>query len=257
MDHTYIESQQIVARYLSGDLTVREARQFEKYCLENPEWLKSQPIPVRLKAKMTRKPGEELDAADLESMPSNAAIEAAHLDDEEDDDDTPSKTEYGALQPTARRWIRALVIMLVVAIGGIIGAIIYAESLSKQITAMQKSNKQFHLRAPGAAQEYRVRPVAAKPGGPTINVGWPDSPQWMALRVDMSESRYNTFLVTIDSLSDGRVMQIRRVARDSNGELRFDLNSSSFGPGEYDVRFDGYTWRGDTVPAGWIRLGMK
>ncbi len=31
MDRTYIESQQIVARYLSGDLSVREARQFEKY----------------------------------------------------------------------------------------------------------------------------------------------------------------------------------------------------------------------------------
>src|SRR5712671_937243 len=193
MDRTYIESQQIVARYLSGDLTVREARQFEKYCLENPDWVKTQPIPVRLKAKMIRKPGEELDPADLESMPSNAAIEAAQLDDDDDVDDSPSESEYGTLQPSARRWIRLLTVMLVVAIGGIVGAILYANSISKQLTSNQKEAKQFHLRAPGAVQEYRVKPSVAKPGSPTVSVGWPDSPKWLSLRIDMSEGRYNTF----------------------------------------------------------------
>jgi hypothetical protein len=54
MDRTYIESQHIVPRYLSGDLTVREAREFERYCQENPDMLNSLPIPVRVKAKMAR-----------------------------------------------------------------------------------------------------------------------------------------------------------------------------------------------------------
>lgn len=257
MDRTYIESQQIVARYLSGDLTVREARQFEKYCLENPEWVKTQPIPVRLKAKMIRKPGEELDPADLESMPSNNAIEAANLSDDDDDVDDSPPEEYGTMPANARRWIRLLLVMLVLAIGGIVGAIMYAGSISQQLSANQKTTKQFHLRAPGTVQEYRVKPVASKPSSPTLNIGWPDSPTMMGLRVDMAEGRYNTFLISIDSTSDGRVMQIRRVARDSNGEVRIDLNSSSFGPGIYDVKFEGYTWRGDTVPAGWIELGLK
>jgi hypothetical protein len=256
MDRTYIESQQIVARYLSGDLSVREARQFEKYCLENPEWVKSQPIPVRLKAKMIRRPGEELDAADLESMPSNAAIEAAHLDDDQVDD-SPSELEYGALPPKARRWITVLAALLVMAVAGITGTFLYASSLGKQVSTMTKTTKQFHLRAPGAAQEYRVKVSATKPTSPTLDIGWPDSPRWMDLRIDMSESRYNTFSITIDSVTDGRVMQIRHVERDSNNEIRLDLNSSAFGPGEYDLHFEGYTWRGDTIPAGWIRLGMK
>jgi hypothetical protein len=56
---------------------------------------------------------------------------------------------------------------------------------------------------------------------------------------------------------DGRILQMRRVARDSNGELRLSLNSSAFGRGDVDVQFAGYTWRGETVPAGWIRLGMQ
>jgi hypothetical protein len=257
MDRTYIESQQIVARYLSGDLTVREARQFEKYCMENPEWVQSQPIPVRLKAKMIRKPGEELDAADLASMPSNAAIEAAQLDDDGDDDDVEVATGYGALQPAARRWIRMLTVLLVLSIAGVAGAILYANSLSKQLSSMQKSAKQYRLQAPGSTREYRVKPSETQPGAPTVSIGWPESPILVDLRVDLTDGRYSAFQVTISSVTEGHIMQVRRVARDSNGELRFSLNSSSFGPGDYDVKFDGYTWRGDTVPVGWIRLGMK
>ena len=56
MDRNYIESEHIVDRYLSGDLTVREAREFEKYCLDHPDVLKSMPIPVRLKARLSRRP---------------------------------------------------------------------------------------------------------------------------------------------------------------------------------------------------------
>ncbi len=256
MDRTYIESQQIVARYLSGDLTVREARQFEKYCLENPEWVKSQPIPVRLKAKMIRKPGEELDASDLANMPSNTAIEAAQLDDD-DEDDTPVAAGFGALQPTARRWIKALTIMLVLAIGTAVGAIMYANSIGKQLNSAQKTAKVYRLRAPGSTREYRVTPKDTQPSSATVNVGWPDSPELIDLRINLTEGRYNTFLVTITSVTEGHIMQIRRVGRDSNGEMRLNLNSSAFGPGDYDLKIEGYTWRGDTQPVGWIRLGMK
>lgn len=260
MDRTYIESQHIVARYLSGDLTVREARQFEKYCLENPDWVKTQPIPVRLKAKMIRKPGEELTAEDLETMPSNLAIEAARLDEDADDDDADTTTAtagFGALQPKAQRWIKALVILLVLAIVSLIGALLYADSLSEKLTATQRTQKEYRLRAPGSTREYRVTPVRAQPTSPTIHVGWPESPVLMELRIDMAEGRYNTFFITVSSVTEGHVMQIRRIARDSNGEVRLNLNSSAFGPGEYDLEIEGVTWRGDTVPIGWIRLGMK
>ena len=58
MDRKYIEAEHIVDRYLSGDLTVREAREFEEYCNEHPEALKAMPIPVRLKARLARRPSE-------------------------------------------------------------------------------------------------------------------------------------------------------------------------------------------------------
>jgi hypothetical protein len=258
MDRTYIESQQIVARYLSGDLTVREARQFEKYCLENPEWVKSQPIPVRLKAKMIRKPGEELDAADLESMPSNTAIEAAQLDTDDDDEvENEVASEFGALPPKARRWIRLMGFALAAAVVSVIGALLYANSLSEKLNAAQSTAKEYRLRAPGSTREYRIKLSPTPPSSPAVSVGWPDSPELMELRIDMTDGRYNTFLVTVSSVTAGHIMQMRRVARDSNGELRLNINSSAFGPGEFDVKFDGYTWRGDTVAVGWTRLSMK
>ena len=58
MDRKYIENEHIVDRYLSGDLTVREAREFEKYCLDIPKSLKAMPIPVRLKARLSRRPAD-------------------------------------------------------------------------------------------------------------------------------------------------------------------------------------------------------
>ena len=49
-------------------------------------------------------------------------------------------------------------------------------------------------------------------------------------------------------------MVIERMTPDSNRDLRLALNSSAFGPGEYRIRLQGYTWRGQRVDVGWVRL---
>ena len=59
MDRRYIENEHVVDRYLSGDLTVREARDFEKFCQDNPAFLQALPIPVRLKTRLSRRPVED------------------------------------------------------------------------------------------------------------------------------------------------------------------------------------------------------
>jgi hypothetical protein len=70
-------------------------------------------------------------------------------------------------------------------------------------------------------------------------------------------SDFKVFAVTIDKVDAGRVLELQRVSTDSNRELRFTLNSSAFGPGEYRIRLQGYTWRGDRVDSGWVRLVVK
>ncbi len=62
MDPTSIDHSDIAERYLSGDLTLREAREFEKYCLAHPEAVARLPIPVRLKARLAGRRLTEAEA---------------------------------------------------------------------------------------------------------------------------------------------------------------------------------------------------
>jgi len=256
MDRTYIASQHIVERYLSGDLTVREARDFEKFCGENPDILNSLPIPVRVKARMARKPGADLAASDFDPTATDTSIVAAGLDDSEDDDDEPPVRGFKGLPQEARRWAVMLGVALAVALVGAAALWVRVGNLETQLASSQRAAKAVQLRAPGSVQEYRVRPTAQR-GAASVNIGLPNPPQLVDLRVDMTDTKYNTFLVTLENADLGRVMQIRRVARDSNRELRLSLNSSAFSAGDYDVKLEGYTWNGATVAVGWVRLGMK
>ncbi len=64
-------------------------------------------------------------------------------------------------------------------------------------------------------------------------------------------------MIRIEKVDEGLVMQLRRVARDSNRELRLALNSSAFGPGDYLLKIDGYNWRGQTEAVGWVRISLQ
>jgi len=269
MDRSYIEANKIVSRYLSGDLTVREAREFERFCAEHPAILESLPIPVRVKAKMQIKAAEAATSGEFDptvqtgafirpQFPEHDVPESAgdQLDEEDESTEIEAKSiaqRLKEMSPITMSLLIALVLMSVLA------AVYWLRSsaLQDELAALQRSVKAIQLRPPNSVHEYRATPVAARPTSPTLAIGYPDPPQLIELRVDMSKGRFNTFLVTVDSVRDGRIMQVRRVARDSNGELRLSLNTSAFGSGEIDLQFAGYTWRGETVPAGWIRLGLQ
>jgi hypothetical protein len=257
MDRTYIESQKIVARYLSGDLSVREARQFEKYCLEHPDLLNSLPIPVRVKTRMARKPGGELDTDD--NALSDTSVTAAGLDDSAaDDDDRPANPRaWRGGADASRRIVWVLGLALASSVAIMLFSMFSAKDTEKALRAELRAAKAVQLRAAGNVRTVRVTPGKSATGAATVSVGVPDPPQWVELVVDMSEGKYNTFLVTLDDVKRGRVMQVRRVARDSNGEVRVSLNSSAFGTGDYDLKLEGYTWRGETVPMGWIKIDMR
>lgn len=259
MDRTYIESQHIVQRYLSGDLSIREAREFEKYCADNPDVLNSLPIPARVKAKMAHKPGEAIERfgndADALGIPDSSATLLDDNDDD-DDDDRPASRWQGSPNGS-RKWVMMLGIALLLALGGIVALLMQKSASEKDFKAQLRAAKAVQLRPPGNVRTFRIKAAPNQPSSPTINVGNPEPATLIDLYIDMSDGSYNTFLVTIDDVERGRVGQFRRLARDSNKELRLSLNSSAFGVGDYDIKLEGYTWRGDTVPVGWIRLGLK
>ena len=82
-------------------------------------------------------------------------------------------------------------------------------------------------------------------------------PQMLTLVIDAREETFATYEITIDKSDGTRVMQMKRIARDSNKEVTFGLNSSAFGPGEYVLKVEGYTWRGERKPVGWASLGLE
>jgi hypothetical protein len=211
MDRTYIKSQHIVERYLSGDLTVREAREFEKFCRENPDILNTLPIPVRVKAKLAGRAVADLDDGGFDPTATNTSINAAGLDDEEDDEE-PKVTGFKGMPQEARRlaFILGAIALVAVTATGVLW--VKASTLEKQLQTAQRVAKATQLRAPGSVQEYRVRPTEAKPTAATVFIGSPNPPQLVDLHIDMAESRYNTFLITIENVASGRVMEIQRVA---------------------------------------------
>ena len=96
-----------------------------------------------------------------------------------------------------------------------------------------------------------------KPEQPTLALGWLAPPQLLDMYVDVSEGKYTQFQITIDKVDGGRVMQLRRVARDSNKELRFALNSSAFGPGDYLLQVRRLHLARTDGGVGWVRLGLQ
>lgn len=258
MDRKYIEAEHIVDRYLSGDLTVREAREFEQYCLDHPEALRGMPIPVRLKARLARRPAQESETGTFKAIPSSATHAALDVADEGFDLEEEQR-QFGRAPGVGgnRAVFVGLVLTLIAAVAGVVAYAVQANSLSKQLRSAQRAATAVQMQAPGSVQPYRLQPVRGKPDQATLNLGWLNPPQLLELHVNVSEGKYAQFQITIDEAERGRVMQLRRIARDSNKELRLALNSSAFGPGDYLVKIDGYNWRGQTEEVGWLRIGLK
>jgi hypothetical protein len=257
VDRHPLQDTQVVEHYLSGELTMRQARAFEQYCLEHPEVLKELPIPVRLKARLAREPVAHSETGLFPAIPSGttrAAIDAAENDFDQPDEHQASQRGAGR----ANRWLASCAaIALIAAIGTVIAYRTKANALTQQIETLVRDQRNSRMHAPGSVQTYRIQPVRARPEQSTLTPGWPVPPQWMELHVDVSKEKYNQFQVTIDNIDQGRLLQLKRLARDSNRELRLALNSSAFGPGEYLFKIDGYTWRGQTEEVGWLRLDLR
>jgi hypothetical protein len=124
--------------------------------------------------------------------------------------------------------------------------------------ALAAQLKTATLRAPTRDRSLRVVPNPRSwSAAPDATIAWPEPPEMIELFMPVGYARYGDFAITIDKTDQGRMMVLQRVSPDSNGDLRISLNSSAFGPGEYRLRLQGYTWRGQRVDAGWVRLRIE
>lgn len=184
-------------------------------------------------------------------------------------DRSPDLLDEPALEPelaplpatsVGRGVIIALLVTLTAAVAGAVATGMYANSLSAQLDTAHTQLRALNttqVQAPTQVQQYRLRPLPAKPAQPSLLLNWPMPPQLLDLLVDLSESPATQYQLTLDRADGVRVLQMQRMTRDSNKDLRLSLNSSAFGPGEYLLRIDSYDWRGRTSELGWLRLSLQ
>jgi hypothetical protein len=124
--------------------------------------------------------------------------------------------------------------------------------------AARLSERTLTLRATTAEHALRIEPNR-RSWSATADavVRWPEPPELLDLYLAVGYSQFTQFSVTIDKVDQGRVLVAQRLAPDSNRDLRLSFNSSAFGPGEYRIRIQGYTWNGERVDAGWVRLVIR
>jgi len=125
-------------------------------------------------------------------------------------------------------------------------------------SALETRVKTLTLRAASSPRALRIAPNPRSwSAEPDATIAWPEPPELLDLYLPIGYAQFPTFAVTIDKVDQGRMMILQRVMPDSNREIRLSLNSSAFGRGEYRIRIEGYTWRGERVDAGWVRLVVQ
>jgi len=255
MDREYIKTQRIVERYLSGDLIVREARDFERYCQEHADVLDTLPLPARLKARLAIKPFDGTDTSVFPAIPSSITRVAVEVEGKQRR--KPIRDEDDDLKPVINRR-RGVVPAMLFGMAILLIAFLLWQNheQQQQIKTLATQAKVVKLRAPGNSQVVRIAPSDTLPDNPQVSISLAE-PKLLDVHVDVSGTKFNNFALTIDKTDEARVILIRRMVADTNRELRLNLNSSAFGPGQYQIKLEGYDWRGETSPAGWVLLDMR
>jgi hypothetical protein len=160
-------------------------------------------------------------------------------------------------------WQKPAAIGAVTALAVILGALAVVSQVSarrdRALAAELETRVQtLTLRAASSQRVLRITPNPRSwSAGADATIAWPEPPELLDLYLPIGYAQFPTFAVTIDKVDQGRMMILQRVMPDSNREIRLSLNSSAFGRGEYRIRIAGYTWRGERVDAGWVRLVVR
>ena len=231
-DAKFIEDNRLIERYLDNKLPLRGARALEDWCRANPSYLDALRISDRAQAslKLLEECGRPLDLR----------------------------------EPRTPWWKPPYVSFVLGTIALLCGAALWVTSgkvslLRSELDDARTRLTQGSLAQPAAATTVRVSPDRA-PGVDRARILVNSSaPQLMELRLDMGYSQAAQFRLIVDKKDQGRALIVNNLLKDSNGELRFTVNTTGLSAGTYAVRIEALPPRGDGIAtaAGWLLLEVR
>ena len=154
-----------------------------------------------------------------------------------------------------RMFVLALAVITVALFGVASAALVRSNDDRRTAVELRKQVQQLTVRPTSTERRIRITPNPRSWSAEAdVTLRYPDPPELLELYMPVGYAAYGVFGVTIEKVDHGRLVVLQRVVPDSNRDLRVALNSSAFGPGEYRIRLQGYTWRGARQDAGWVRL---
>jgi len=207
--------------------------------------------------KAVRKPPPQwrryLTQAELELPPPAGGVPASDSEDRSDEFEyaEPPELAWWQTRPFVAGLAVVCVALAVLAVTSMMNA-----SRDREAARMAAAREQtLTLRAINSVRTLRITPNPRSwSAAPDLTLAWPEPPQLLELRLAVDYSTFLAFAVIVDKVDHGRVLIAERMTPNSSKELLLSLNSSAFGPGEYRLRLQGYTWRGERVDVGWVRL---
>jgi hypothetical protein len=229
IDREFISKHQLVERYIGGRLPPRGAQDLERFCRENPQLLEEINLAKNIQAAV-----QLLDSSGHASL----------------------------WEPPVKPWwerpqvpIGAAVLAVLL---GCLAIVSHSHMSDAQhaLTALRQQATVQPLEASTSTRPITVIPSRTGPTKSLVTIGGGGSVQMADLKFDVSWTPLNVFRVTIDRLGQGRVGMLHNLARDSNGKLHIELNSSALGPGDYQFTIEGLNWKGEPIPQAWATISI-
>jgi hypothetical protein len=229
IDRAFVESNQLVERYLENKLPYKGQRDLESWCRANPEYLHELHLSERTVAS--------LKLLEASGLPQDLA---------------EPRTPWWKLP-------QVLAIACAIAIAGLVGCVILTGKLTLLTGRYQDVRKQLgqgSLAPPTAIRNLHIQPDrAAGTGSATLKVDH-NVAQLIDVGIDMAYSTEKRFRVTIDKRDQARALVLTGLSKDSNGEMHVAFNSTALGAGQYDVSIQALPMLGAPADAGWLILDV-
>ncbi len=229
MDRDFIARNQIVERYFANKLPARGALDFERYCRENPEILDELHVSERVHA------GVRLMEAGGISLP------------------------WEVRQKRFWEKLPVVIALAVVAIGASATALTYHSLHSTAQSAISGLRSRLATQPLDPIKSTRSMKIDLNREGPpavaALTVASTRA-ELAELKLQLGWSAFTQYRVTVDRVGQGRALVLNGLQRDSNGEVRIGVNTSLFGPGDYQFQVEGMSQRGEYSPQGWTTINF-